>query len=93
MTAQGDALPDLALNILIASMRKLLILGLLGLIFYFFLQNRRKVRENSSPPEAQKMVSCAQCGVHLPESESLPSGGRNYCCEEHRGLGPRERGN
>jgi uncharacterized protein len=30
------------------------------------------------------MVSCAQCGVHLPESEAIQKDGKHYCCEEHR---------
>jgi len=37
----------------------------------------------------QAMVSCAQCGMHLPASESVEGeGGRRYCCAEHRRVGP-----
>ena len=32
------------------------------------------------------MVRCAQCGVHLPRSESLVSGQVFYCSAEHRRL-------
>ncbi|MEY3263433.1 MAG: hypothetical protein RL717_910 [Pseudomonadota bacterium] len=36
-----------------------------------------------SAPE--KMVSCAQCGIHLPVSEALTDVNRQiYCSEEHR---------
>ena len=36
-----------------------------------------------SAPE--KMVSCAQCGIHLPVSEALTGVNRQiYCSEEHR---------
>lgn len=32
------------------------------------------------------MVRCAQCGVHLPRSESLMNGDLFYCTPEHRRL-------
>lgn len=35
----------------------------------------------------ERMVACAHCGVHVPESESVRGGGEFYCCEEHRRLG------
>ena len=41
-------------------------------------------------PEA--MLDCAHCGVHLPASEAVrDTGGRPYCCPEHREAGPRAR--
>lgn len=41
---------------------------------------------DGAPPE--RMVACAHCGVHVPESESV-RGSRDefYCCDEHRRLG------
>ena len=34
---------------------------------------------------AEKMVACAQCGVHLPLSESVQgTDSRHYCCDAHR---------
>ncbi|HYC44064.1 MAG TPA: PP0621 family protein [Burkholderiales bacterium] len=35
---------------------------------------------------AEDMVRCAQCGVHLPRSESLASEGAFFCTPEHRRL-------
>jgi uncharacterized protein len=32
------------------------------------------------------MVTCARCGVHLPESESIRVGSKHFCSEEHRRL-------
>jgi uncharacterized protein len=32
------------------------------------------------------MVRCAQCGVHLPRSESVMTGSLFYCTPEHRRL-------
>ncbi len=36
----------------------------------------------SSSPEA--MLRCAECGVHLPASQSLPGRGGVFCCAAHR---------
>lgn len=36
------------------------------------------------PPVHEDMVRCAQCGVHLPKSESILSRGSFYCSDEHR---------
>jgi len=35
----------------------------------------------------ERMVACARCGVHLPESEALEGDGGRFCSEEHRRLG------
>lgn len=38
-----------------------------------------------TPDNAEKMVGCAYCGVHLPLSESVAgSGALHYCSDEHR---------
>lgn len=63
---------------------------LLGLAAYLAwrwvkLQRLRDTRAPGAPPrQAQAMVSCAACGLHLPRQEALPKGERYYCCEEHR---------
>lgn len=74
-------------------MSKLLWFGLLAVIVYMILRSsgRRHRSAAPPPPPAQQMVACAQCGVNLPETESLKSGEQYYCCEQHRGLGPLER--
>jgi uncharacterized protein len=34
---------------------------------------------------AEQMVACAQCGIHLPWSESVAGAGElRYCSDEHR---------
>ena len=38
---------------------------------------------SSRQPSIANMVACAQCGVHLPESEAIRENGRYYCSEEH----------
>jgi len=74
-------------------MSKLLMFGLLAVIAYLILRGagRRQRKPPEARPAAQSMVACAHCGVHLPEGDSLTSGDRHYCCEQHRDLGPLER--
>lgn len=38
--------------------------------------------------EKQAMVSCAACGLHLPQPDALAHNGQHFCCEEHRARGP-----
>ena len=43
----------------------------------------------STPPAASPtMVSCAHCGVHLPQSEAVTAGALHYCGSQHRDAGP-----
>ena len=39
---------------------------------------------SASPSTSEEMVTCAQCGVHLPRSEALPGRGGVFCGEAHR---------
>lgn len=73
----------------------------MGRIFFFLLLALaiylawRWTQRASAPPrrarpqelEAQAMVSCAKCGLHVPRIEALPVGERYYCCEDHRRSG------
>ncbi|MDR2209658.1 MAG: hypothetical protein LBE22_12030 [Azoarcus sp.] len=33
--------------------------------------------------EAERMLACAVCGVHVPESEGVKAAGKFFCCEAH----------
>lgn len=74
-------------------MGKLILLLFLALVGYLLVKglNRSKPRDEPSRPQrdmpAERMVTCAHCGVNLPESESVRAGGRHYCSDEHRRLG------
>ena len=47
-------------------------------------------RDAAGPAAPQQMLSCAHCGVHLPESESVANPqGQPFCSEAHRLAGPR----
>jgi len=51
-------------------------------------------RREAPPADAAatpgELVSCAQCGVHLPHAEARLAGDRVYCSDEHARLGPRQ---
>lgn len=75
-------------------MTKLILLLFLGLLAYLVFKGFRRsvpprAGHGNEAPAAERMVSCARCGVHLPESEAVAGdGARLFCSEEHRRLGP-----
>ena len=36
-----------------------------------------------SSDSGQKMVACAVCDTHIPESEAIIKNGKTYCSKEH----------
>ena len=71
-------------------MKYLLLLAFLGVLWWVW--KKRSVEPPQPParrpdPQAEKMVSCAHCGLLLPESDSLAAGDDFYCCEAHRQVG------
>ena len=34
--------------------------------------------------ELERVLACAVCGVHVPESEGVNSAGEFFCCDAHR---------
>jgi len=55
-------------------------------------QNREKERagkkrqdfsDQANEPEPQAMVRCAECGIHLPQSEAYYDGKDTFCSEGH----------
>lgn len=74
-------------------MSKLLLLLIVFALVVWFLARQRKADAQRpeaapAPRPAEKMVTCARCGVHLPESEAVVAEGRHYCSDEHRQQGP-----
>lgn len=73
-------------------MAKIIFLVLGVLLAYWILKGyRRRVDRDRPPPPPQAgggetMVRCAQCGVHLPRSESITTGGQFFCSTEHQRL-------
>lgn len=68
-------------------MAKILLLAIGLLLAYWVLRayRRKADRDAQSPPPAdgEDMVRCAQCGVHLPRSDSIAARGSHYCSAEH----------
>lgn len=51
------------------------------------LQRAGRRTDPKPPPAAtQAMVSCAHCGLHLPQTDALVDGNRYFCSDEHRRL-------
>ncbi|MDP4302303.1 PP0621 family protein [Leptothrix discophora] len=85
-------------------MRALLWL-LIGLAAYLLIRKWQRQREQASrraqpaevprrpgakPAETGRMVRCAHCGLHLPESEAVRGAdARDYCSPAHLSAGPR----
>lgn len=71
-------------------MKYLLLLALLALVFFVLGLKRSRPREPEArkpppaPPMPQAMLSCAECGMHLPADEALPGKGGVFCSTSHR---------
>lgn len=65
-------------------MSRLLFLIAIAAAVYLLLKSYRKELPPQDNTVAEDMVRCAHCGVHLPRSESILTGGNFFCCAEHR---------
>lgn len=70
-------------------MAKLLLFILLAFVIaQLWRHARRRAVESEQrrpPPVApERIVACAHCGVHVPESEAVSDAGNHFCCAAHR---------
>jgi uncharacterized protein len=68
----------------------LILLALVAYLAFFKGPRRSRSRPRAADTDrrpAEDMVTCAHCGVHLPQSDSVRVGTRHFCSEEHRRLG------
>ena len=67
------------------SLIKLILVMLLGWIGFILFKKFINPAEgnNVSSDSGQKMVACAFCDTHIPESEAIIKNGKTYCAKEH----------
>jgi uncharacterized protein len=66
-------------------MKFLLLLVFLGIVWWAWKKRAAVPPPAARPdPQTEKMVVCAHCGVHLPESDGVAAGELHYCSEAHR---------
>jgi uncharacterized protein len=70
---------------------KILLLIAIGFVVLgLFRAYQRSLGQPPARPRddvVEDMVKCAHCGVNLPRSEAIFSGGEFFCTPEHRQLG------
>jgi uncharacterized protein len=70
---------------------KILLLIAIGFVVLAVIRTyQRSLNKPSAPgrdPIVEDMVKCAHCGVNLPRSEAIYSGGNFFCTPEHKQLG------
>lgn len=68
-------------------MAKILLIAIaFAAVFWLLRNHRRRADRNVQRPadtQAEDMVDCAHCGVHLPRGEGIMSGSRYFCSKEH----------
>lgn len=53
-------------------------------LFRRWLAEKNLPRRDGEGRPQERMVKCAYCGLHVPESQAVQRGGRSYCSPEHR---------
>lgn len=64
--------------------RLFLLLAVIIVVYLLLRSFGKQTPKQDAPYAAEEMVRCAQCGVHLPKSESILAGGSYYCSDAHR---------
>ena len=72
-------------------MKYLLLLVLILLLLWAFKRGRGANKppppappDKPAEPSTSEMVSCAHCGIHLPQEEAVSGQKGLYCSTEHR---------
>jgi uncharacterized protein len=66
-------------------MARLLFWMLLGVVAYLVVKRWASPhpRRPQADPPSEAIVSCAACGLNVPQSDALGRDGRWYCSREH----------
>lgn len=69
--------------------RIVIILLVLWLVVHLIRRALARRRQSSGPAanDPARMVACAVCGTHIPESEAIRANDKVYCSEPHRKMG------
>jgi uncharacterized protein len=65
-------------------MSRLIFLFAIAAVVYLLIKSYRKDAGAGKREQAEDMVRCAHCGVHLPVSESVRDGELYFCSPAHR---------
>ncbi|NNM70740.1 MAG: hypothetical protein HKM00_12405 [Gallionella sp.] len=65
-------------------MGRLFFLIAVAVVVYLLIKSFRRNTPRQNDTVTENMVRCAQCGVHLPQGESVQAEGENFCCAAHR---------
>ena len=68
-------------------MSRLIFLFAIVALIYVLIKSYRRDTPDTIKTLTEDMVRCAQCGVHIPVSESIQAGDETYCCAAHRDAG------
>lgn len=68
--------------VLLIKLILVILLGWIGFTLFKKLINPTESNKVSSD-SGQKMVACAVCDTHIPESEAMIKNGKIYCSKEH----------
>lgn len=70
---------------------KILLLAVIGFAVWAVIRAYQRTLDKPAAPArehpVEDMVKCAHCGVNLPRSEAIYSGGDFFCTPEHKQLG------
>ncbi len=50
------------------------------------LERQRTQKKQPGSSRIETMVSCAHCGLHIPQNEAVQAGDKYYCSDKHRKL-------
>jgi len=68
-------------------MAKILLIAIAFAAAFWLLRGYRRRARSDAPasvkPDAEDMVRCARCGIHLPRGESVSSQQQFFCSAEH----------
>lgn len=65
---------------------KLLLLGLLCWVFVSIIRKKTNIQgetQQHTNGQAEQVVACQHCGLHIPESEAIKQQQQSFCSQQH----------